>query len=177
MTITVKDTSLVGVKLIEVDQPFHDHRGYFIETYNQQIYIENEIKIKFIQDDISVSKKNVLRGIHGDEETWKLVSCLSGNIFFVVVNNDTSSPQYRKWQGFSLSDEKYQQVLIPPKFGNGHQVLSDIAIFHYKQSTYYNPSGQFTIKWNDKNLSIKWPHQNPILSKRDEQGFYENDKI
>ena len=151
---------------------FEDHRGYYIETYNDKLYKDNNINIDFIQDDISVSRKNVLRGIHGDQETWKLISCLEGEFYFVVVNNDENSPQYKQWVSFTLSEKNRIQILVPPKFGNGHLVLSERAIFHYKQNTYYNPKGQFTIRWNDPDYNIKWPHSNPILSKRDQVGHF-----
>jgi dTDP-4-dehydrorhamnose 3,5-epimerase len=85
----------------------------------------------------------------------------------VVVNWDERSPQYRQWESFVLSDQNRLQVLIPPRFGNGHLVLSDTAIFHYKQSTYYNRAGQFTVLWNDPALGIWWPVGDPILSRRD----------
>lgn len=85
----------------------------------------------------------------------------------VVVNCDESSPNLLQWESFMLSAENRHQILIPPKHGNAHLVLSDTAVFHYKQSTYYNPKGQFTYKWNDKRLNIPWPIQEPVLSKRD----------
>ena len=129
--------------------------------------MDKNIDIDFIQDDISVSKRNVLRGIHGDNKTWKLVSCLFGEFYLVVLNNDDESAQYGKWTSFNLSAKKFQQVLIPPKFGNGHLVLSEKAIFHYKQNTYYDPESQFSIKWNDQRFNIFWPSNNPKLSKRD----------
>ena len=114
-----------------------------------------------------LQKKNVLRGIHGDSKTWKLVSCLYGKFYLIVVNNDKNSSQYRLWQSFEISDENRTQVLIPPNFGNAHLVLTDIAIFHYKQNTNYDRDGQFTIKWNDPSFNFKWPITNPILSGRD----------
>ena len=163
----VKKTNLEGVLKITLDT-FEDHRGYYIETYNEDLYKKNGIDIKFIQDDVSVSKKNVLRGIHGDRETWKLISCLEGEFYLMVVNNDENSPQFKKWESFTLTENNTIQILVPPKFGNGHLVLTDRAIFHYKQSTYYNPKGQFTIRWNDPEYNITWPISIPILSKRDE---------
>jgi dTDP-4-dehydrorhamnose 3,5-epimerase len=90
----------------------------------------------------------------------------------MVVNWDETCPQYRQWEAFTLSDENRLQVLIPPKFGNGHVVLSEVAIFHYKQSSYYNRAGQFTILWNDPDLNLWWPVKNPILSRRDEYGKF-----
>lgn len=167
----VEQTRLEGVKLIRL-QPFEDFRGQYVETYNEEMYHKKGIDVKFVQDDISVSSRHVLRGVHGDAETWKLISCLYGSFYLVVVNNDTQSPQYRSWQGFTLSDTNRQQVLIPPLFGNGHVVLTEMAIFHYKQSTYYNPHGQFTIIWNDPGYGMWWPIKNPILSQRDEVGKF-----
>ncbi len=163
----VSKTELEGVLLIKLDR-FQDHRGEYIETYNKALYKENGIDIDFIQDDISVSKRHVLRGIHGDAQTWKLVSCLYGSFYLVVVNCDQDSKHFGKWQSFDLSDRNRHQVLIPPKFGNGHVVLSEKAIFHYKQSTHFDRSRQFTFKWNDPKLNIQWPITNPILSKRDQ---------
>ena len=158
---------LDGVLVVKPPTIFKDFRGSYVETYNEELYNRAGINIRFIQDDISVSAKNVLRGIHGDGETWKLVSCLYGEFYLVVVNWDEASPQYGQWESFTLSDQNRLQVLVPPKFGNGHLVLSELAIFHYKQSTYYNRAGQFTILWNDSKLNIKWPVDNPITSKRD----------
>lgn len=90
----------------------------------------------------------------------------------MVVNNDPESAQYRQWQAFTLSDKNRHQVLVPPKFGNGHVVLTETAIFHYKQTTYYNPQGQFTIVWNDPAYRMWWPIKNPIISQRDELGRF-----
>jgi len=167
----VTKTKLDGVLLIK-PEVFEDHRGEYVETYNEELYQKNGISVKFVQDDISVSTQNVLRGIHGDEETWKLISCLYGKFYLVVVNCDTESKDFGKWQSFVLSDRNRHQVLVPPKHGNGHLILSERAIFHYKQNTYYNPKGQFTYKWNDPKLNIWWPIKNPILSQRDEVGHF-----
>jgi dTDP-4-dehydrorhamnose 3,5-epimerase len=164
-------TKLDGVLLVK-PEVFEDHRGEYVEIYNEDLYRKNGIGVKFLQDDISVSTKHVLRGIHGDLETWKLISCLYGRFYLVVVNCDTKSKNFGKWQAFVLSDRNRHQVLIPPKYGNGHLVLSDKAIFHYKQSTYYDPSKQFTFKWDDPKLNIWWPVKSPMLSQRDEVGYY-----
>jgi dTDP-4-dehydrorhamnose 3,5-epimerase len=147
---------------------FEDHRGTYLELYNEADLTRNTgIKVKFIQDDISVSRQNVLRGIHGDFITWKLISCLRGAFYLIVVNNDVYSPQYRQWDSIVLSERNNLQVLVPPGFGNGHLVLSNYTIFHYKQSTYYDRDNQFTIAWNDPGLKIFWPIKYPILSDRD----------
>lgn len=165
--MNVKKTNLEGVLIIDPPTNFKDFRGSYIELYNERLYKKNGITQEFIQDDISTSKYNVLRGIHGDQSTFKLISCLYGEFYLAVVNNDPSSKHYKKWQSFHLSDVNRKQILIPPKYGNGHLVLSHIAIFHYKQTTEYNRDGQFTIMWNDPEYNIKWPSKNPILSKRD----------
>jgi len=166
--IMVSQTELDGVLSIK-PTIFEDFRGEYIETYNEALYNEKGISVKFIQDDISVSAMNVLRGIHGDDCTWKLISCLYGRFYLVVVNCDTESKDFGKWQSFVLSDRNRLQVLVPPKYGNAHLVLSDMSIFHYKQSTYYDRTKQFTYKWNDSRLNIWWPIDNPILSQRDKQ--------
>ena len=160
-------TSLDGVLSILPSTNFEDFRGSYVEIYNKKLFQDAGLTQDFIQDDISTSYRNVLRGIHGDSKTWKLVSCLKGSFYLVVVNNDSSSPQFRKWEGFTLSDVNRQQILIPPRFGNGHLVLSESAIFHYKQTTDYDREGQFTLLWNETELDIWWPTDNPILSRRD----------
>lgn len=164
----VRKTELHGVLLIVPPTVFEDFRGTYVELYNEDLYKRSGIAVDFIQDDISISSRHVLRGIHGDGETWKLVSCLQGKFYLVVVNWDETSAQFGKWTSFTLSENNRQQVLIPPKFGNGHVVLSEQAVFHYKQNTYYNRAGQFTLLWNDPKLNIWWPVKNPVLSRRDE---------
>jgi dTDP-4-dehydrorhamnose 3,5-epimerase len=163
-------TTLDSVRLIKPPTIFEDFRGHYVETYNERLYREAGIDQHFIQDDISVSRRHVLRGIHGDDKTWKLISCLQGSFYMVVINNDPESPQYRKWTSFTLSESNRLQVLVPPKFGNGHVVMSEQAIFHYKQTTDYDRSGQFTLVWNDPALNIWWPVENPIVSVRDQGG-------
>ncbi len=166
--LVVETTSLTGVKLIHPSTNFEDFRGSYVEIYNKELFQNAGINEDFIQDDISTSTRNVLRGIHGDQETAKLVSCLHGSFYLIVVNQDKDSPEFGKWESFTLSDKNRLQVLIPPKFGNGHLVLSERAIFHYKQTTNYNRASQFTILWNDPKFNFWWPVKNPILSRRDE---------
>ena len=165
--LVVHKTPLDGVLLVEPPTNFHDFRGEYVEIYNEELYRKAGIEYAFIQDDISISTQHVLRGIHGDAKTAKLVSCLYGKFYLVVVNNDPGSPQYRQWTSFTLSDRNRLQVMIPPKFGNGHVVMSDWAMFHYKQNTTYNRVGQFTLVWNDPELGLWWPIANPIVSRRD----------
>ncbi len=161
-------TKLKDVMKIRL-KAFKDHRGKYLETFNKKLFKKTKKKIEFIQDDISISKKNVLRGIHGDFKTWKLITCLYGEFFLLVVNNKKNDKQYKKSQIFFLTDRNNIQILIPPGFGNAHYVKSKEAIFHYKQSTLYNRKSQFTIKWNSKDHNFKWPFRNkPITSKRDQ---------
>ena len=166
--LTIKNTNLEGVKLIIQEPSFADHRGTYREIYNEKIY--SDLGVAFLQDDISISHKYVLRGIHGDCGTWKLISCLKGKFYLVVVNCDIGHKQFGKWESFVLSNDNCQQVLVPPRFGNGHYILSDETIFHYKQSTYYGDFKQFTVKWDDPFFDILWPASTPILSERDKNG-------
>lgn len=160
-------SKLNGVYILK-NETFKDHRGKYIEIYNKDYLKKKKIYLNFIQDDISISKKNVLRGVHGDNKTWKLVTCLYGKIKLAVVNNDPKSQQYKKSYIFSLSDKNNVQILIPPRFGNAHYVQSKYAIFHYKQTTNYNRKSQFSIKWDDPNYKINWQIKSkPILSERD----------
>ena len=166
MDVHVEKTQLDGVLKIQPYR-FEDHRGEFVETWNDRLYKAAGIDVDFVQDDISISTHNVLRGIHGDDRTWKLLSCLHGKLYFVVVNCDTESPDFGQWESFILSDVTRTQILVPPKYGNAYLVLSDKGIFHYKQSTYYNRASQFTYKWNDPTFRIWWPIRDPIVSLRD----------
>ena len=163
----VKKTTLDGVLEVNLEN-FSDHRGEYVETYNLDLYSSKGIDVRFIQDDYSRSVRNVFRGIHGDQTTWKLVSCLSGEIKLVVVNCDKDSEHFGKYEFFILSEENRKQILIPPKFGNGHYVVSESAIFFYKQSTYYSREDQFSYKYDEAGFGIDWGENfKPILSKRD----------
>ena len=124
----------------------------------------------FIHDKVSVSRKNVLRGIHGDRKSSKLVTCLFGEIYLVVVDNRPDSDTYLQWDWEILSGKNRKSVFLPPGYGNGFYVMSDSAVFYYKWSyegSYPDVEDQFTLKWNDKSLNIDWPTNNPILQKRD----------
>lgn len=168
MIMEIVKTKLDGVLLVKPDV-HEDFRGEYVETYNEEFYSKNGIPVHFVQDDISVSSRGVLRGLHGDGETYKLISCMRGRFYFVVLNYDKDSKQYGQWESFVLTDKNRWQVLVPPKFGNGHLALSDTIIFHYKQSAYYDPKGQFSIRYDDPRFKVWWPVKNPILSQRDEQ--------
>lgn len=165
--LIIKESKICDVKIITPLTIFEDFRGSYVETYNEKIYKNAGIDLKFVQDDISISNRNVLRGIHGDSKTWKLVSCLYGRFYLVVVNCDKDSSSFGKWDSFSLSDVNRLQILVPPKHGLAHLIMSDKAIFHYKQSTYYDRKSQFTYRWDDQRFNIFWPISNPIISERD----------
>jgi len=160
-------TKLEGVLRIKLS-PFHDFRGKYLEIFNKKLFKKTKKKINFIQDDISISKKNVLRGIHGDYITWKLITCLQGKFLLLVVNNIKNHNEYKKSQIFELSEDNNLQILVPPGFGNSHYVKTKRAIFHYKQSTLYNKKLQFTINWKNKGFNFKWPKKlRPTTSRRD----------
>jgi dTDP-4-dehydrorhamnose 3,5-epimerase len=128
------------------------------------------LEIPFNHDKVSTSRKNVLRGIHGDFKSHKLVTCLYGELYFVVVDNRQDSPTFGKWDWTILDDRKRKQVLLPPGVGNGFLVLSEHSVFHYKwayDGEYPDVDEQFTIKWNDPSINIDWPISNPILQPRD----------
>ncbi len=167
MTLITIHTELEDVKLITPKTVFDDFRGDYVEIYNQRSYHDAGITVEFVQDDYATSFRHVLRGIHGDNKTAKLVKCIYGSIYFVVVNNNPNSPQYKRWIAFNLNDKNRHQVFIPEQFGIAYLVMSELAIFHYKQSSYYGQSKQFTLLWNDPDLNIWWPVANPITSLRD----------
>lgn len=179
----VEKTSLEGVLLIKPEslqdgkgEFFGDARGRFLEAYNEAGYKRHGIDVHFVEDDISFSKKDVLRGMHGDDRTWKLISCLHGKIFFVAINGDEKSGAFGKWESFDLNDANHWRVLVPPMHASGYLALTDTIIVSYKQSEYYKPGGQFTYKWDDPRFDIPWPIKNPILSARDAAGGYANPK-
>lgn len=164
----IEFTELEEVLLVTPPVVFEDFRGTNVEIFNKALY-ENGVldKVKWKIDSVSTSRQHVLRGIHGDEKTYKLISCLYGSIYLLVVDNRPWSPQYKQWTSFTLSDKNHKQVLVPPGFGNGHLVMSETAVFHYKWSEYYNREAQFTIKWNDPEYEFWWPVRHPIVSERD----------
>ena len=147
---------------------FKDHRGHYWTSWKNEL-LKN---IKFKHDKFSLSKKNVLRGLHGDSKTWKLVSCPYGKFILVVVNCEKRSKDYLKWKSWILSHENGIQILIPPNYANGHLCLSDNCLFHYKLSykgSYHDVKQQFSLRWNDPKLNINWRIRKPILSNRDKK--------
>ena len=152
--------------IVKKDKSFNDSRGSYWTVWEK-----NRYNLDFNHDKFSYSKKNVLRGLHGDYKSWKLVSCVYGEIFFVIVNNNKNHKDYLKYKTMYLNDKNKKQVLIPPGFANGHLCTSNECLFYYKWSylgDYPDINDQFSIKWNDKRLDINWPIKaKPILSKRD----------
>jgi dTDP-4-dehydrorhamnose 3,5-epimerase len=160
----VENTELEGVKLIK-PIVYEDFRGTNFEAYNEKEYYVTSNR--FVVDSISTSSKHVLRGIHGDHRTTKLISCLYGTIYFVVLDKREDSKTFNQWVSFTLSNRNKHQVLVPPGCGNAHLVVSDECVFSYKLDAHYDRSTQFTIKWNDPMYDIYWPIKHPILSERD----------
>ena len=152
------------VKTFQPDSWF-DYRGE-MWTYWESTYDTPKEKIsKFTR-----SRKNVLRGLHGDSVTWKHITCVWGEIYLVVVDNIPESENYLKWDSFIISERNHLSVLVPPNFLNGHLCLSEECLFHYTQSypkDYIDWMDQDVMKWNDERVNINWPIDNPILSRRD----------
>ena len=124
----------------------------------------------FKHDKFSTSKHNVLRGIHGDTKSWKLVTCVHGEIQQVVVDCRKDSPTYKHWQDFIINQDNQQLILIPPNMGNAYYVKSSEAVYHYKlayDGDYIDANEQFSVSWDDDSIGIKWLSNNPILSNRD----------
>ena len=165
----VCDTKLHGVKLI-VPERFEDHRGTYMELYDSKNF-EDVTTETFVQDDISISRKGVLRGLHGDWKTTKLVTVLKGTGYALIADNRPDSPTYKMWQAFTLSDQNRNMLLLPAGIGNSVLAMEDIVYF-YKQNTHFEDGQQFTIKWNDPEWDFWWPINEPILSMRDERGDY-----
>ena len=158
---------LVKVNGVEVITPsvHTDYRGDLWTLWHK-----TNFKLDFNHDKVSTSRQNVLRGIHGDFKSHKLVTCLYGEIYFVVVDNRKNSLTYKQWDWTILDDKTKKQVLLPPGVGNGFLVLSSHAVFHYKwaySGEYPDVDQQFTIKWNDPIIKIDWPTNEPILQPRD----------
>jgi dTDP-4-dehydrorhamnose 3,5-epimerase len=153
------------VKILQPDS-FEDYRGELYTVFNQDKH-----DLVFNHDKVAVSRQHVLRGIHGDAKATKLITCLSGEIYFVVVDNRSESPNYLKWDSIILNENNKKQVLVPPGFGNGHLVLSEKATFFYKWSyegEYPDVKDQFSLNWKDPRINVHWPINNePILSERD----------
>ena len=160
--------NIKGIYLYD-PKKYSDQRGIFFEIFNQNRFPYEGINIDFKQDNFSRSKKNVLRGLHFCKfnPQAQLVTVLKGKILDVVVDLRINSPTFGKWNSFELSDESISQIYMEKGFAHGFYVISDFVEMHYKVSEVYNPKDDFGIIWNDKNLSINWPCNNPIVSEKD----------
>jgi len=167
--MNVIKTCLPGVIIIE-PKVFGDARGFFLESYHAQRYLEAGIKEPFIQDNHSRSEKDVLRGLHFQKTKpqGKLVRVVSGEVYDVAVDINPCSPTYRQYASTRLSSENKRQFYVPPGYAHGFAVLSDSADFEYKCTNYYDPEDESGIMWNDPAIGINWPINKPKLSEKDQ---------
>lgn len=166
-----KETKIKDLYIIETTA-FGDNRGYFMETYNKEDFEKAGLTMNFVQDNQSFSTKGVLRGLHFQKKhpQGKLVRALKGEIFDVAVDLRKDSPTYLQWEGVLLTEENKTQFYIPEGFAHGFLVLSDEAIFTYKCTDFYHPEDEGGLKWDDKEIGIKWPIDNMdniLLSEKD----------
>jgi len=151
-TTPIKDLLIINPSVYE------DNRGYFFESYNQRFFREQGIYTNFVQDNQSISVKGVLRGLHFQKTApqSKLVRCIVGEVYDVVVDLRKSSDTYKKWFGIKLSEDNMKMMLVPKGFAHGFVTLSDVAIFHYKCDELYMPSADGGIIYNDPEINIDW---------------------
>ncbi len=169
----IEATSLPGVLLL-TPKIYRDDRGAFFETFNLRQFAEAGLPTNWVQDNFSLSKKNVLRGIHYQivQPQGKLVRVTHGSVFDVAVDLRRSSPAFGRYMTVELSGENGKMLWIPEGFGHAFLVLSDEAGFAYKVTDYYSPEGERTILWNDSDLAIPWPvaETDAIVSEKDRNG-------
>ena len=167
--MTIKTTLIADILLLE-PKVYYDERGYFMESFNEREF-EALQKVKFVQDNESMSKKGVLRGLHFQRPPHaqaKLVRVICGSVFDVAVDLRLSSPTYGNYFGHVLSDTNKLQLYIPAGFAHGFLSLEDNTIVNYKCSDYYYKDAEDSILWNDKQLGIKWAVTNPVLAIKDQ---------
>ena len=166
--MNVTETILRGVLIIE-PKVFGDERGFFKETFQAERYREIGIDLPFVQDNFSRSQKSVLRGLHFQKTRpqGKLVSCPRGAVWDVAVDIDPRAPTYQQHVGIELSDSNHLQLWVPPGYAHGFCVLSETADFQYKCTEYYDPADEEGILWDDPDLNIEWPVDQPIISEKD----------
>jgi len=165
------ETSLPGVLILE-PKVFADARGFFLESYNEQVMAELGIRERFVQDNHSFSLKSVVRGLHYQvrHPQGKLIRVVQGEIFDVAVDLRRSSPAFGKWWGTTLSDENKKILWIPPGLAHGFSVLADAHVL-YKATDFYRPEFERTLAWNDPEVNVRWQLQGePIISAKDQLG-------
>lgn len=169
MAFLYRTLEIPDVLLVE-PQIFRDERGYFMESYKGSDFVAHGIRDHFVQDNHSHSKRGVLRGLHYQEPPYaqsKLVHVIQGTVFDVAVDIRKGSPSYGQWVGTTLSDANQHMLYVPRGFAHGFCVLSESAEVMYKVDQEYSPQHEAGIVWNDPELAIRWPIQDPILSVRD----------
>lgn len=169
--MTFTKTEIDGVYIIE-PKVFGDNRGYFMETYNENVFKANGLDYTFVQDNQSKSKKGVLRGLHFQKThpQAKLVRVLEGEVLDVAVDLRKGSKTYGKWVGVVLSEDNNRMLVIPRGFAHGFVVLSDTATFAYKCDEFYHPEDEGGIAWNDPDVGIDWQYEGePLLSEKDKK--------
>ena len=159
----MQETLLEGLEIYE-PRVFDDERGYFFESFRDS---ERNLPCIFVQDNESFSIENVLRGMHFQKGQAKLVRCVFGTVFDVVVDIRKDSPTFGKWQGFMLDGSNRKQLFIPDGYAHGFYVTSKSALLQYKVSADYDPELERSFKFNDPQVGIKWPNENPLVSERD----------
>lgn len=165
--LRVYDTRFEEAKLMEPDV-FSDERGYFKETYSRDKYVAVGLTDTFVQDNVSRSHRGVLRGMHYDTRLSKLVQCLAGAIFDVIVDAREESPTYLRWEGFELTEDNHRQIYVPRGFAHGFLVLSERAIVSYKQSAHFDPKQERGFAWDDPAIGVIWPLSvKPTVSAKD----------
>ena len=164
----VEPTRIPGLMTIEPDA-FEDERGFFMESWNLARYAENGIPVEVVQDNISFSKRGVLRGLHfqNSDPQGKLVSVLQGSVYDVAVDIRRGSPTFGQWIGIELSAENRRQSYLPPGMAHGFCVTSEVALLSYKCTSFYRIAADRSIAWNDPALGIDWPLDAPLLSPKD----------
>ena len=169
MDMKVTPTKLEGVVIIDTDF-FRDERGFFIEVYHKERFIQHGLDYEFVQDNHSRSGAKVLRGIHFQDMTapmGKLVRCTVGAIIDVAVDLRVGSATFGQWVGIELSADNMRQLMVPPGFGHAFATLSDVAEVHYKCTGLYAPASEGSVRWDDPELAIEWPYRDPVLSGKD----------
>ncbi len=173
--MNVIETQVTGCLILE-PKVWGDERGFFMETYRNNSYAELGIPDRLVQDNLSFSRRGVLRGLHIQHPSaqGKLVQVFAGEVFDVAVDVRRGSPSFGQWVGVTLSGENKRQLWVPPGFAHGFLVTGETALFAYKCSDYYRPETEFAVRWNDPAIGIQWPLEliplgRPELSKKDNE--------
>ena len=167
------ETKIKDLYIIE-PKVFGDNRGYFMESYNKNAFVEAGLTMEFVQDNESKSKKGVLRGMHFQTKhtQGKLVRVTEGEVYDVAVDLRKGSPTFGMWEGVLLTSENKKQFYVPEGFAHGFLVISDIATFNYKCTDFYAPEYDSGLLWNDPDVGIEWPLEGIeeiLLSEKDKK--------